>query len=60
MGTSLEVSIEGLLEPVLDCLLEMEVGASSTEGRRLPEMPEGRRAIVVVVEREGVGASVGD
>lgn len=60
MGTSLEGSMEGLLEPVLDCLLEMEVGASSTEGRRLPEMPDGRRAIVVVVEREEGGRGVGD
>ena len=51
-----------------DCLLETEAGASRTEGRRLPEMPDGRRDMVegeeekeevVVGGKEGEWGSVG-
>ena len=38
MGISLEGSIEGRREDAPDCRLEMEVGESSTDGRRKEEV----------------------
>ena len=54
IGTSLEGSMDGRREDAPDCLLETEVGESSTEGRRAKAgglvSSEVRRDMVVVVD----------
>ena len=63
MGISLEGSIEGRREDAPDCRLEMEVGESSTDGRRkeVKEVglvsSEGRRDMVGVGRRRGTGVT---
>ena len=56
MGTSLEGSMEGRREDTADCRLEMEVGESSTDGRRKAvglASSEVRRDMAVGVEGGG-------
>ena len=55
IGISLDGSIEGLREDVPDALLEMEVGESSADMRRITvglASSEGRRDMVVAGQDE--------